>query len=68
MGTVRPLNPTDCVKGRLVQYYLENVRQCREQALDLARQHKVIWRELKRWHGREGFADRFGEFKDAVTR
>ena len=67
MGTVKLLNPTDCVKDRLLWYYLEKDWQCWEQALDIARQHKVVWRELKAWHEGEGFADRFTEFKDSVT-
>lgn len=67
MGKVRLLNPTDCVKDRLLWYHLENDGQCLEQALDIARQHKVNWRELKVWHEGEGFADQFRKFKDLAT-
>ncbi|PLW81021.1 hypothetical protein CWI75_17750 [Kineobactrum sediminis] len=67
MGIIRLLNPTDCIKDRLLWYYLENDLQCWEQALDIAHGHKVIWGDLKTWHDNEGFPDEFRTFKDAVS-
>ena len=66
MGTIRLLNPTDTIKDRLLWWYLEGDRQCWEQALDIARNHKVIWADLKAWHAGEGYADRYTEFRKAL--
>lgn len=66
MGPIRLLSPTDSIKDRLLWWYLSKDRECWEQALDLARNHKVLWTDLKRWHAGEGYADRYVEFKRAV--
>jgi hypothetical protein len=66
-GTVRLLNPTDTVKDRLLWFYLEQDGQCWQQALDIARNHRIIWRDLKRWHEKEGYADEYTRFRSAVT-
>ena len=66
VGTIRLLSPTDSIKDRLLWWYLSGDRQCREQALDLARTHNVHWADLERWHEGEGYADRFKEFKSTV--
>jgi len=66
MGTVRLLNPTDTIKDRLLWYYLEQDGQCWQQALEIARGHKIVWRDLKIWHEREGYADEYARFRDAL--
>ena len=66
VGKIRLLNPTDTIKDRLLWWYLEGDRQCWEQALDIARNHSVDWRNLQRWHGSEGHADRFAGFRDSA--
>lgn len=68
VGTVRLLNPTDTIKDRLLWWYLDEDRQCWEQALDIARNHKVVWPELKEWHAGEGCLGRFEEFRKAIQR
>ena len=65
-GTIRLLSPTDCVKDRLLWWYLENDGQCWEQALDVANHHKILWDSLKVWHEGEGYADQFDRFRIAV--
>jgi hypothetical protein len=65
-GTSCLLNPTDCVKDRLLWWYLEDDRQCWEQAIDVARHHKLMWNNLKKWHDGEGYADKFESFQAAV--
>ena len=67
LGRVKLLNPTDCIKDRLLWFYIERDQQCWEQALEIARRHKVNWKELKAWHEGEGFADRLAEFKQAIS-
>ncbi len=65
-GTLRLLSPTDTIKDRLLWWYLQGDRQCWEQALDIAHNHKVIWADLKKWHEGEGYADRYAEFRTAL--
>jgi len=65
-GTIRLLSPTDCIKDRLLWWYLENDGQCWEQALDIARNHKIKWSNLKAWHQGEGYIDEFNTFRQAV--
>jgi hypothetical protein len=66
MGTVRLLSPTDCIKDRLLWWYLENDGQCWEQALDIAHHHSIQWADLKAWHKGEGYIDEFDNFRKAV--
>jgi hypothetical protein len=66
-GNVRLLSPTDCVKDRLLWWYLENDGQCREQALDIARNHAIDWEDLAAWHSSEGYAEQFKLFQDSAT-
>ena len=65
-GTVRLLSPTDCVKDRLLWWYLENDGQCREQAFDIARNHAINWEDLAAWHSSEGYAELFEAFRDSA--
>ncbi len=65
-GTIRLLSPTDSIKDRLLWWYLEKDPQCWEQSLDMARNHKVNWADLKKWHAGEGYADEFATFNQAV--
>jgi hypothetical protein len=67
-GTVRLLNPTDTVKDRLLWYYLEQDGQCWQQALDIARCQSIVWRDLKTWHEREGYADEYTRFRGALDK
>jgi hypothetical protein len=66
MGTIRLLSPTDCIKDRLLWWYLENDRQCWEQALDIAQTHDIQWTNLKTWHQGEGYLEKFDSFRKAV--
>ncbi|KAA1193997.1 hypothetical protein F0M18_00700 [Pseudohalioglobus sediminis] len=65
-GTIRLLSRTDSIKDRLLWWYLEQDPQSWEQSLDVARNHKVNWADLKKWHAGEGYADEFETFKQAV--
>lgn len=65
-GTLRLLCPTDTIKDRLLWWYLENDPQCWEQALEIARNHKVLWADLKKWHEGEGYADQLEIFRRAL--
>lgn len=65
-GTVRLLNPTDTVKDRLLWFYLEQDGQCWQQALDIARNQRIVWQDLKTWHEMEGYTDGYARFRDAL--
>lgn len=65
-GTIRLLSPTDTVKDRLLWWYLEGDRQCWDQALDIAENHAIQWKDLREWHDAEGYADRFADFRGAA--
>ncbi len=66
-GTIRLLNPTDCVKDRLLWWYLSKDAQCWEQALDVAQNHAIQWGNLETWHVNEGFGSQFKLFRQAVN-
>jgi hypothetical protein len=66
MGTIRLLSPTDTIKDRLLWWYIDGDRQCWEQALEIARRHKVNWSSLKKWHAGEGYAGRYKKFREAL--
>jgi hypothetical protein len=66
MGTIRLLSPTDCAKDRLLNAYLYNDEQCYAQAFDLACNHKIVWRDLKKWHTAEGYAGEYSDFRAEV--
>lgn len=66
LGKVRLLSPTDCIKDRLLWWYLENDGQCWEQAVDIAKNHKIRWADLKKWHQGEGYIDAFTNFRKAA--
>ena len=67
VGTIRLLSPTDCIKDRLLWWYLERDGQCWEQALDIAQNHTIQWADLKAWHEAEGYIDQFDTFRAAAT-
>jgi hypothetical protein len=67
MGTIKLLSPTDCVKDRLLNYYVYQDAQCLEQARDVARSHPIKWSNLKKWHEVEGYAERFNTFRRQVN-
>jgi len=62
-GLLRILSPTDCVKDRLAGYYHWNDLQSLEQAVLVARAHKVDVREIARWSRAEGMADAYSRIK-----
>lgn len=61
-GSFRILSVTDCVKDRLAAYYHWNDLQSLEQALLVARRHKVDLKEIKRWSKVENHPDQYEEF------
>jgi len=62
-GLLRILSPTDCGRDRLAAYYHWNDLQSLEQAVLVARAHKVDLREIARWSRAEGMADAYSRIK-----
>ena len=67
-GSLRLLKPTDCIKDRLAAYHHWKDEQAFEQAVGVARDQPVDWKNLQAWHENEGMADQFDAFKAAVER
>ena len=62
-GTLRLLSPTDCVKDRLAAFYHWNDRQCLQQAVWVAQEREVDWKEIDRWSRQEGELGKFEVFR-----
>ena len=63
-GKIRMLNPTDCVKDRLVKFYVWNDAQALYQALLVVAAQPVDFREIERWSIKsEGQKDRYKFFR-----
>jgi len=65
MGTLRLLAPTECVMDRLAWYFHGADTQCLEQAIEVAKRHRVDLERIERWASRERphGEDRFREFE-----
>ncbi|MCK4904666.1 hypothetical protein KAS42_00255 [bacterium] len=57
------LSPTECVKDRLAAFYHWNDMQSLEQALLVAKKHKIDLGEIGRWSKNEMMESKFAEFK-----
>ena len=61
-GELRLLTPTDCVMDRLAGYYHWKDPQSLDQAVAVARRHKINLPRIERWSRRERSTDRFRDF------
>jgi hypothetical protein len=61
-GVLRLLTPTDCTKERLAAYLHWNDTQSLEQALLIARLHKIDLEEIRKWAANEKMPRRFETF------
>lgn len=62
-GTLQILTPVQCVKDRLAAFFHWRDTQSLEQALLVARSHRISMRELARWSASEGHREDFEEFR-----
>ena len=70
-GTIQILTPTQCVMDRLAAFYHWRDPQGLDQALMVARKHKIDVTGIKKWSSKEGFADSFEIFArqlDKITK
>lgn len=58
-GKLVLLTPTDSVKDRLAAFYHWDDKQALEQGILIAKKRRVDIKELKRWSGAEGHAEKF---------
>lgn len=65
-GMLRLLSPTDCIKDRLMWFFLENDRQTLEQAIDVGRLNPVDLEEIERWAISENEEDKFLLFAQSL--
>jgi hypothetical protein len=67
-GRALALSATDSCRDRLAAFYHWNDRQRLDVAVSVARRNRVDLARVRRWSAREGFADRFAEFRTELTR
>ena len=61
-GTLRLLNPTDCVKDRLAGYFYWNDTESLRQAILVARRRTIDLEEIRKWSEAEGQPEKFESF------
>jgi hypothetical protein len=66
-GILRIISPTDCVKDRLTWFYHDNDKQCLDQAVLVAREHKIDISEIERWSAGEDKNDLFKQIRGKLT-
>lgn len=62
LGTLKLLTPTDCVKDRLSAYIHWNDKQGLEQALLVARENRIDYKDLIFWAKNEGHREKLELF------
>ena len=45
----------------------EEIDRVSKQALEIARNHRIVWRNLKTWHEMEGYAEEYTSFRRALN-
>jgi hypothetical protein len=61
-GVIEMLNPTQCVMDRLAAFYFWRDRQALDQAVAVARAHRVDQDQIRGWSEAEGRLEAFHEF------
>ena len=65
--TLNILSATDCVRDRLLWFYLQGTdRSSLQAAVGVAQRHPIDLELVRAWSTREGFADKFAEFERQV--
>ncbi|GAB4538613.1 MAG: hypothetical protein Fur002_02340 [Anaerolineales bacterium] len=62
-GILRVISATDCVKDRLCAYYFWNDHQGLQQAVLVAQNNTIDFREVERWSKSEGKGREHQDFK-----
>lgn len=61
-GSLKLLTPTDCVKDRLSSFFHWSDQQSFEQALLVAKDHEIDFKDVERWAKAEGHQEKFMVF------
>jgi hypothetical protein len=67
-GSTTALSPTDACRDRLAAFYHWSDRQSLEVAVAIARRRQVNLAAIRRWSQREGFLEKFDEFRAELAR
>lgn len=67
-GILRLLSPADCIKDRLMWFFLENDRQALEQAVDVGHSNNIDLEDIRRWAINEGEENKFMLFAQRLER
>lgn len=67
-GRALVLSATDSCRDRLAAFYHWNDRQSLDVAVSIARRNRIDLARVRRWSAREGFTDRFVEFRAELAR
>jgi hypothetical protein len=66
--TLNILSATDCVRDRLLWFYLQGTdRSSLRAAVGVAQRHPIDLEFIRTWSTREGFAEKFAEFERQVS-
>ena len=65
-GTISALSATDACRDRLAAFYHWSDRSSLDVATEIAVRHRVGMLTIRRWSEREGFEDKFEEFRRTV--
>jgi hypothetical protein len=68
VGVIQILTPTQCVMDRLAAFYHWSDRQCLDQAVMVARRHRVDLDAIGEWSKGEGAEARHREFRGALKK
>lgn len=66
-GYLKLLTPTQCVMDRLAAYYYWNDQQSFDQAIAVARSHRIDFKEVEEWSMAEGMGNNYETYKKSVT-
>lgn len=63
------ITPTDCVRDRLLWFYLQPTdRSSLQAAIGVAKRHAIDLEEIETWSKRDGFDDKYREFELGLKR
>ena len=66
-GYLKLLTPTQCVMDRLAAFYHWNDQQSVEQAIAVARFHRINFEEVEAWSAEEGMVKKYELFKNKLS-
>lgn len=62
-GDLKLLSPTDCIKDRLISYFVWNDKQGLEQAITVTNNNTIDFNDLNKWIIKEGFVKEYEQVR-----